>query len=341
MTYPIGKLRRVPLREVWPHEAHDFTVWLEQNVEVLNEVLDITLVNVEREKKTQSAFSVDLVAEDEDGGVVIIENQLGKSDHDHLGKLITYLAALSAQSAIWIVSHPRPEHVDAVTWLNKSNGARFYLLKVEAVQIGDSAAAPLLTVIAQPSEVLEEVGDTKKQLDERHHMRNAWWKKLLAREDAHLHAHITPGNHPWVGLSKRRLGFNYTVAMKDCGAELYIDRGKDAGPLNRQIFEDLQSHSEAIEAAFGAPLSWEALESKRACRIKAPLTGGYRDDEDQWRAIQGRQVSTMNRLHDVLWPYVQRMNFAALEAAANAAEDEGNDDADDGEVDGPEGLVAQ
>jgi hypothetical protein len=338
MTHPIGRLRRVPLRDVWPHEAHDFTVWMEQNVDVLNEVLDITLVNIEREKKTQSAFSVDLVAEDEDGGVVIIENQLGKSDHDHLGKLITYLAALSAQSAIWIVSHPRPEHVAAVTWLNASNGARFYLLKVEAVQIGDSAAAPLLTVIAQPGELLEEVGDTKKELDERHHLRNAWWKTLLVRDDANLHAHITPGNHPWVGLSKRRLGFNYTVTMNDCGAELYIDRGKGAGSLNRLIFEELLSHKEAIEQAFGAPLSWEALESKRACRIRAALKGGYRNDEAEWEGIQSRQVSAMQRLHDILWPYVERLNFTALEAAANAAEAEGNDGTAVSEMDGAEAL---
>ena len=85
----IGKLERVPLREVWKHEALDFTHWLQENIDVLNSALDLTLVNVDREQAAGS-FSIDLVAEDEGGGTVIIENQLEKSNHDHLGKLITY-----------------------------------------------------------------------------------------------------------------------------------------------------------------------------------------------------------------------------------------------------------
>ena len=110
----IGKLQRVPLREVWRHEALDFTRWLEDNYDVLNDILDITLSNVEREQAA-GAFNVDLVAEDGSGSLVVIENQLEKSDHDHLGKLITYLTALEARTAIWIVSEPRPEHVRAIS----------------------------------------------------------------------------------------------------------------------------------------------------------------------------------------------------------------------------------
>lgn len=134
---PIGKLQRVALREVWKHEAADFTQWLQDNIDVLNNALDLNLVNVDRERDTGD-FSIDLVAEDDGGGTVIIENQLEKSNHDHLGKLITYLTGMSARAAIWIVSDPRPEHVAAVAWLNESSSAAFYMVKVEAVQIGDS-----------------------------------------------------------------------------------------------------------------------------------------------------------------------------------------------------------
>ena len=116
----IGKIERVKLREVWKHEAYDFTRWLEENIDVLNDVLDISIVNVEREKKA-GTFSVDLVGEDDSGNVVVIENQLEKSDHDHLGKLITYLVAMDAKVAIWIVSNPRPEHINAISWLNESD----------------------------------------------------------------------------------------------------------------------------------------------------------------------------------------------------------------------------
>ncbi len=120
----ISKLERVKLREVWKNEASDFTRWLEENIDILNEVLDITLSNPEREQAAGS-FSVDLVAEDQSGNTVIIENQLEKSDHDHLGKVITYLTAFDAKAAVWIVAKPRPEHVKAIAWLNEASSGSF------------------------------------------------------------------------------------------------------------------------------------------------------------------------------------------------------------------------
>ena len=160
----IGRLHRVPLREVWKHEAYDFTQWLEENIDVLSEALDLTLVNVESEKKTESAFSVDLVAEKENGETVIIENQLERSNHDHLGKLITYLTAMQASAAVWIVSEPRPEHVAAIAWLNEGSSADFYLLKVEALRIETSPPAPLLTIIVGPTEEAKSVGHAKQEM---------------------------------------------------------------------------------------------------------------------------------------------------------------------------------
>lgn len=103
-AHPIGKLQRVPLREVWKHEAYDFTQWLQQNLDVLNTALGLNLVNAEREQAAGS-FSIDLVAEDDGGGTVVIENQLEKSNHDHLGKLITYVTAMQARTAVWMLNH--------------------------------------------------------------------------------------------------------------------------------------------------------------------------------------------------------------------------------------------
>ena len=99
MNSAIGKLERVALREVWKHEAYDFTQWLQQNIDVLNAALGLNLVNVDREQAA-GTFSIDLVDEDEGGGTVIIENQLEKSNHDHLGKLVTYLTAMAAKAAV-------------------------------------------------------------------------------------------------------------------------------------------------------------------------------------------------------------------------------------------------
>ncbi|MER8536670.1 DUF4268 domain-containing protein [Mesorhizobium sp. M1005] len=243
MSNGIGRLERVALREVWKHEAYDFTQWLQNNIDLLGEATKLSLMNVEREQAA-GAFSIDLVAEEQGGGTIIIENQLEKSNHDHLGKLITYMAAMEARAAVWIVSEPRPEHVAAVAWLNSSSSAYFYLVKVEAVRIGTSPAAPLFTIIVGPSEEAKDISRTKQEIAEQRSVQHQWWVTLLERPEARLHAHLTPGPWSWIGVSSgiRGLGFNYTVARNSCGAELYIDRGKDSEAVNESIFDQLSAH---------------------------------------------------------------------------------------------------
>jgi len=313
-TQSIGKLERVPLRRVWEHEAYDFTQWLQENIAELNGTLDLTLVNVDREQAAGS-FSIDLVAEDEGGGTVIIENQLEKSNHDHLGKLITYLAAVEAKAAIWLVSDPRPEHVAAMAWLNSSSSAVFYMVKVEAVRIGLSPAAPLFTLIVGPSLDLKDAGQTKREIAERYGIRKRWWTQLVERSSAisKLHAHISPGEHNWIGTSSgtRGLNWNYVVNQDECAAELYIDRGKDSEEENKAIFDQLEANRAEIEASFGGPLSWERLNSKRACRIRYTQTGGgYRSPEDKWPVIQDGIIEAMNRLERALRPFLKTLKLS-------------------------------
>jgi len=309
MTYsPIGKLQRVPLREVWKHEAYDFTQWLQQNIDILNDSLDLNLITADREQAAGS-FSIDLVAEDEDGITYVIENQLEKSDHDHLGKLITYLTARSARAAIWIVSEPRPEHVAAMSWLNESLNADFYLVKVEAVRIGDSPAAPLLTLIVGPSAEAKETGRAKQELSERHEIRKRWWTALVAHPEARLHAHITPGIGTWLGVSSGTpgLGYWYSVTKTNCTAELYIDLGKGASEQNKQIFDRLQETQASIDASISLPVSWERLDDRRSCRIRLNLPGGYRSPEEEWPTIQSRQITAMNELEQALRPFLKSL----------------------------------
>jgi len=311
----IGKLERVPLRKVWEHEAYDFTQWLQENIDVLNTALDLNLVNVDREQAAGS-FSIDLVAEDEGGGTVIIENQLEKSNHDHLGKIITYLSSMGAKAAIWIVSDPRPEHVAAVAWLNESSSAAFYMVKVEAVRIGDSPAAPLFTLIVGPSEETKDVGQTKKEIAERYGIRKRWWSTLIERSSKvnKLHAHITPGEYSWIGASSgvRGLNLNYVVTQDECKAELYIDRGKDAEEETKSIFDQLFANKAKIDEAFGESLSWERLEGKRACRIRhTQSSGGYRTPEEQWTALQDAIIQDMDRLEKAVRPYLKQLKLNA------------------------------
>ena len=137
----IEKITPVRVREVWPHEAHDFTTWLETNIDVLDDDLAVAIDpdSVRREEAAGSLW-VDLVAEDQAGRTVIVENQLGKSDHDHLGKVITYTAAFDGRRLI--VADPRPS-MSKRSRLNDSSPLSVYMFKIQAIRIGDSAAAPL------------------------------------------------------------------------------------------------------------------------------------------------------------------------------------------------------
>ena len=272
----------------------------------------LELLNVEREQSTGN-FNVDLVAEDAGGAKIIIENQLGKSDHDHLGKVITYLTAKNARAAIWIVADPRPEHVAAVSWLNDSSSADFYLLKVEAVRIGGSPPAPLLTRIVGPSAETKAVAQQNREFSERYDLRERWWVNLVSRPEATLHRHITPGRYSWIGLSSgfRGLNFNYAVRQHDSQVELYIDRGADHDAENRAIFDQIEARKAEIEASFGGPLSWEALEGKRACRISYKIDGGYKTDPEEWDEIQDRLIGHMNRLVAAMRPVVAQVRASA------------------------------
>jgi len=154
----IGKLEFVDVRELWANEAKDFTTWLGENLEILGEQIGVGLTFIEREKPA-GAFSADILAEDEDGRFAVIENQLGRTDHDHLGKVLTYLANLDAKVAVWIAGDPRPEHINSINFLNEMTPAdtSFYLVKLQAVRISVSPAAPLFTLVAGSEPELKEM----------------------------------------------------------------------------------------------------------------------------------------------------------------------------------------
>jgi hypothetical protein len=196
----IGKMERVKLRDVWKHEAKDFSSWLFENIEILAEELDIDIIAVEKEKKIGS-FSADIIAEGSTGETILIENQLEKTDHNHLGQLLTYVSNLEAKKAIWISKEPRSEHERVIEWLNElTSDVDFYLVKIEAYKIGDSIPAPKFTVIAGPTESGKVVGSEKKELAERHKKRLKFWKSLLekSKKRTPLHSNISPSMNSWI-----------------------------------------------------------------------------------------------------------------------------------------------
>lgn len=308
----IQKIQRIPLRNAFPHEARDFTRWLEENIDVLNDCLDITLTNAEREQSAGD-FSVDIVAEDESGGKVIIENQLEKSDHDHLGKVITYLVAMEAKAAIWIVAEPRPEHISAITWLNESSNSDFYLLKLEAIKIANSDPAPLLTLIVGPSESTKAVGKAKHEFAERYDVRRQFWTQLLeiAKTKTNLHSAITPGKYAWIGAGsgKSGLSYNYVVWQHESAVELYIDRGKGNDLENKEIFDKLHNNKKEIEKDFGGSLEWQRLDTKRASRIRISFTLGGWKDKEKWDKVMNEMVDKMIQLEKSLKTHIQNLSI--------------------------------
>ncbi|RKY11686.1 MAG: DUF4268 domain-containing protein [Planctomycetota bacterium] len=308
----IGRLERVPLKEVWQHETKDFTRWLVDNLDYLQEITGLQLSLVEREASAGD-FSADILAEDGDGNMVVIENQLGTSDHDHLGKVLTYMSNLNAKTAIWIVGNPRVEHEKAVHWLNEILPADMavYLLKVEVVRIGDSAPAPLFSVVAGPSAESRQIGAQRKQLAEHQLLRQEFWKQLLekARQRTDLHAGVSPSKENCLatGAGKTGLIWSYVVLKDHARVELYIDT-PDAD-RNRAIFKKLVQHRETVEREFGGSLDWECEEWRRATRICYRIRGhGGLRDRDRWTELQDAMIDAMVRLEKALGPLIRQLS---------------------------------
>ncbi|HIG73521.1 MAG TPA: DUF4268 domain-containing protein [Bacteroidetes bacterium] len=295
----IGRLQRLPLRTVWPHEAHDFTVWMEDNIDALDDELGLGIAAVQREQSS-GVFSVDLLCETEGGGRVVVENQLEPSDHRHLGQIVTYLAAFDAEAAVWVVANARPEHVQAVAWLNESTAASFYLVKVEAVRIGDSAPAPVFTLVVGPSEGARQIGERKQELDERQRMFKRFWAGVIERDPE------APAGAPhfyWMRTGPHHVPgavFTHVVLKAASRAELYLNATPEA---NAELYHRLHSQSAAIEAAFGEPLDWDFDESRRAQRVASHLPIGW-GDEERWPELQERLVALMARFRGALLPFL-------------------------------------
>ncbi|MEV0352037.1 hypothetical protein AB0H88_40255 [Nonomuraea sp. NPDC050680] len=162
----IGRLEPVPLRNVWPNEASDFTPWLAENLDVLGQAVGLALVLKQREYPV-GRYSLDLLLEDAEGRVVAVENQLDQTDHTHLGQLLTYCAGIQAQYVIWVAHSITDEHAAALAWLNENTieGVGFFGVQVEALRIGDSSPAPNFNVIVRPNDQIKAARQARIRSD--------------------------------------------------------------------------------------------------------------------------------------------------------------------------------
>jgi hypothetical protein len=311
----IGKLEKVELREIWENEAKDFTGWIENNVTHLTDFLGFDLQILEREKKIGS-FSIDLFAQTNDGEKVIIENQLEKTDHTHLGQIITYFTNLDAKYVIWIAKEIRQEHATAINWLNEFTGISFYLIQVEAYRIGNSAPAPYFKLVCGPDEDMREIGQDIKDFSEREKFNVKFWESMMEKCKGRLNHFCgkkASKYHFHQGASgKGGFVFVFIATGKFYGIELYIDGGD--GEENLQYLKQLEKSKSQIENEFGDKFSWEELEEKRACRIRFIIENKSITEID-WKKAQDEMISSMERFELIFRPRIKSLEFANKKAA--------------------------
>jgi Domain of unknown function (DUF4268) len=202
------------------------------------------------------------------------------------------------------------ELTTAVLWLRERD-IDIRCVRLRPYQDGETRLIDVQQIIPLPEahdyqvQVREKEQVGRKKRAERFDVRLRFWEGLVAnaRKSKTRHANIKPGAYHWLGASSgiRGLGFNYTIVQEYGIAELYIDRG--VAEENKRIFDQLHARKEEIEKAFGGPLSWERLDTKRACRIKHIIErGGYRSPESEWPEIQSEMVETMTKLEAALKP---------------------------------------
>jgi hypothetical protein len=306
----IAKIKKFPLRNLWKNEPKNFTQDLRDNIDILNDALGFELNSPESEQSAGN-FIADIVAEDAYGNTVVIENQFGKTDHDHLGKLITYVTMLDAKIGIWIAEEPKPEHIQAVSWLNESTSGDFYLIKIEAIKIDNSQLAPLFTVIVKPSLESRTAGIIKKDKAERYVLRREFWTQLLekAKKQTKLHTNISPSTDNWISAKVKNLGFQYLIREYDGFVGLYIDFGLDSIEKNKKIFNNFLKQKDEIEKSFGGTLEWNQVEGRQYCSIGFGINvGGYKD-EDKWEEIQNAMITAMIKLDKAFKPYMSKLNI--------------------------------
>ena len=280
----ISRLEYINIRDIWQHEATDFTVWLADNIDYINETLGVTLNVLETEKQVGS-FNVDIYCEDEQGSSVIIENQLEKTDHSHLGQILTYAVGIDAKTIIWISPNPRVEHVEVIEWLNEVTPVDMsrYILKIEAVKIDDSPIAPLFSIVAGPSQERKATGEVKKDVAERHLKRIQFWEGLLPilNDKTNLFKNISPSSDNWLSAGTGMGGIYYQVVIRkdDASIKLIIDKNKE---LNKKIFDCLYEKKDEVEKAFGSEINWKRMDNQVSSRIEHDMDCCGLDDESTW-----------------------------------------------------------
>lgn len=174
------KQKQINPRKMWPNEAQNFTPWLAENIAELGEKIGLELEVVGQEVSV-GPYSADILAKDIDtDAYVVIENQLEKTNHDHLGKSITYASALGAKTIVWIATDFTDEHKKALDWLNDNTNEElaFWGIQLELWQISEETASMRLNIVSRPSTNIKTIKSKSNNESESRNTQLEFWTKF-------------------------------------------------------------------------------------------------------------------------------------------------------------------
>jgi hypothetical protein len=305
----LGRLRRVAdPRTVWMSEAGDFTPWLAENIDVLADELGMTLT-VTATEVAVGEFWLDIQAADENGGVVIVENQLARTDHTHLGQCLVYASGLAATAVIWVSPQFREDHRSALDWLNEhtDDNIGFFGVEVGVVQVGDEGPrAPVFTVVSRPNDWQKAVKGASsselKTVTPLNAARQDFFADVLAAVNALRPAIRVPtrDRSNFTAFASGPFGYWSMSATGDARLRLeaYLDTGDQES--TKELFDEFAATRVMWEEKVGAgPLSWERLDARRASKI-ATYHPFDLDDEEQSAESATWAKDTLIAMYDTL-----------------------------------------
>ena len=283
----LAKLENIEnLRIVWPGEASDFTPWLaeDDNIAILADTIGIDITVDERESSVGD-FHLDILAtETGTNRKIIIENQLEDTNHDHLGKLITYASGKTASIIIWVVKRAREEHRAAIEWLNAHTDDEigFFLCEIKLFRIGDSDPAVKFEIVEQPNDWSKEMkkkdGEIRQLQQNRYDYWTAFEEKAFADPEFAKHFNYRkPSYDHWMNFSIGSPACHLDVLQlkkhNSIGVELYIDNDKS-------LFHSLFAQRNVIESETGLKFQWNELPHRKASRIITTKPADTTDQSD-------------------------------------------------------------
>ncbi len=263
----LGRLEKVPLRELWNGEATDFTPWLaeEKNIELLGDTIGIEL-EVQEQEKSVGPFKADILCKDTvTDNFVLIENQLERTDHTHLGQLMTYAAGLDAVSIIWIAKFFSEEHRAALDWLNNitDDKINFFGIEIEAYKIGESVPVPMFNIVAKPNDWTKSIKSSASsgKISETKQLQLEYWqtmKKYFDQSGTFLRCQ-KPHPHHWTSfaLGRSNIHMSAVCGVRDNFIRIDVYLGGDDA---KNYFHKLRNNYEdEANTHFDNKLVWEEL----------------------------------------------------------------------------------